>query len=274
MITDTRIIRLAALLTTVLLTPYAHSHDVVPGGLEIMGIGKTKTFTVTDPTGCTATMTAVPSDPAIVSVTPPRVERSAQQTFTVTALRAGDTQIEVRWVGDNPPECAENATTLVAVKVLDAPDLTITVTTPLPGCPWGAFANNIVCVRIGMPFPMFTTITNLGSQPSSGPIAVLSPWINGDGRGFDSCGQGQCLTSRSIAPGDAYANGILELVLGPGLSKPIGIGADVTGGGDVKPFNNFSNTIQVAAIDGRKIDDSITSEDVRIVTGRKRPGER
>jgi hypothetical protein len=95
------------------------AHDVSPDTLRINGIGKSQTFTITDPTGCTANMTITSDDPGVASVLPGSVTHSVKQVCVVTSVRAGATQIQLHFLGDSIPFCVEDGHRTVYVFVTD-----------------------------------------------------------------------------------------------------------------------------------------------------------
>ncbi len=96
-------------------------HDLDPPALYLCGVGETGTFTLTDPTGCTALVTAQSHDEAIATVDPTSPGSVVTQTFEVFGRKIGKTLIEVRYIGDTD-ECTEKNTELVSVQVFDRCD--------------------------------------------------------------------------------------------------------------------------------------------------------
>jgi len=179
----------------VLLTTAASlfAHEVRPTQLSLF-VGDRGTYSVTDPQGCTATITARSDDSTVAIVSPTSSPGPVvTQTFTVTALSVGKTTIEGTWRGSGGA-CNENGSYRVDVTVtagcsyrLNPTELTLgpdeSVGNPLyldtqPGCPWTA-TSTAEWLRVspasgsGPPLVIFLGKTeHTGTAPRSAMIQV------------------------------------------------------------------------------------------------------
>ncbi|HEU5162753.1 MAG TPA: Ig-like domain-containing protein, partial [Thermoanaerobaculia bacterium] len=102
------------------------AHQVAPIRLE-MEAGQTRTFEVSDASGCAAELRATSLNPAVATVTPPGPLTAASQTFTVQGVAAGSTKITVTWsVYDYYCNDAGSATVDVIVTSSASPNVIVT----------------------------------------------------------------------------------------------------------------------------------------------------
>jgi RHS repeat-associated protein len=98
----------------------AEAHIFSTDQVQIFGQGNTGYVTVTDPSGCSALISATVADPTIATIDPPLIDAVTQE-FTITAGKPGTTTILFQWSGEtapNPP-CPEMSSHQVQVVVTD-----------------------------------------------------------------------------------------------------------------------------------------------------------
>lgn len=83
-------------LICVAFSPSVRSHVFDKTAIEIVGTGKTDTFTITDRSGCTARTDISIQDPTIAAVDPIKTGFVATFTYRVKALKTGTTTLLVR----------------------------------------------------------------------------------------------------------------------------------------------------------------------------------